>query len=133
MITTSCLKKPRQYNCPYENETHIFKPENRTSTTREYFGGGDTTNANGIYQSGKYKKSTKVHLDSLNVGGASRANGWKENHGNYGKSGYKSLPNSRSLTGETKNMGIVERGLYAMKEEGRLKVASKKQKKTFLG
>ena len=71
--------------------THIFKPENRTSTTREYFGGGDTTNANGIYQSGKYQKSTKVHLDSLNVGGASRANGWKENHGNYGKSGYKSL------------------------------------------
>ena len=94
--------------------THIFKPENRTSTTREYFGGSDTANASGIYQSGKYQKSTKVHLDSLNIGGASRANGWKENHGNYGKSGYKSLPNSRSLTGETKNMGIVERGLYAM-------------------
>ena len=94
--------------------THVFRPENRSSTTREYFGGGDTTNANGIYQSGEYQESTKVQLDSLNIGTASRANGWKENHGNYGKSGYKSLPNSRTLTGETKSMGIVERGLYAM-------------------
>jgi hypothetical protein len=47
--------------------THVFRPENRSSTTREYFGGGDTTNANGIYQSGKYQKSQKVQLDALNV------------------------------------------------------------------
>jgi len=94
--------------------THVFRPENRSSTTREYFGGGDTTNANGIYQSGKYQKSQKVQLDAPNVGTAARANGWTESHGNYGKSGYKSLPNSRSLTGETKSMGIVERGFYAM-------------------
>jgi hypothetical protein len=99
---------------PAAPTTHIFRPENRTSTTREYFGGGDTTNANGIYQSGKYKKSTKQQLESLNMGTATRADGWTENHGNYGKSGYKTLPNSRCLTGETKTMGIVERGLYAM-------------------
>jgi hypothetical protein len=94
--------------------THVFRPENRSSTTREYFGGGDTTNANGIYQSGKHQQSQKVQLDPLNIGTASRANGWTESNGNYGKSGYKSLPNSRSLTGETKSMGIVERGFYAM-------------------
>ncbi len=94
--------------------THVFRPENRSSTTREYFGGGDTTNANGIYQSGEYQESTKAHLGSENVGSANRADGWTESNGNYGKSGYVSLPNSRSLTGETKSMGIVERGLYAM-------------------
>jgi hypothetical protein len=106
--TTGVEKKPAAPT------THVFRPENRTSTTREYFGGGDTTNANGIYQSGKYKNSTKQQLESLNIGTAIRADGWTENHGNYGKSGYKTLPNSRSLTGETKTMGIVERGLYAM-------------------
>jgi hypothetical protein len=94
--------------------THVFRPENRSSTTREYFGVGETAEANGIYQSGKYQKSQKIQLDAPNVGTASRANGWEENHGNYGKSGYKSLPNSRSLTGETKSMGIVERGFHAM-------------------
>ena len=94
--------------------THVFRPENRSSTTREYYGGGDTANASGIYQSGEYQESTKVQLKSENVGTANRPNGWKEHHGNYGRSGYQSLPNSRAITGENKSMGIVERGLRAM-------------------
>jgi hypothetical protein len=106
--TTGVEKKPTAPT------THVFRPENRSSTTREYFGGGDTANASGIYQSGEYQSSTKQQLESLNVGTAVRADGWTEKHGNYGKSGYKSLPNSRTLTGETKTMGIVGRGLYAM-------------------
>lgn len=88
--------------------------ENRTSTTREYFGPG-SSNQN-TSTSGRadvnYKRSTRPELapDSKFLGPAHNlhyANGSTNLKANYGKSGYKSYPNSRSTTQQEHQFGIV--------------------------
>ena len=83
----------------------ILQPENRTTTTREYFGGGGDREGEGTYQPGHFRQSHKVVLGSENTGPADKQGGWQATNKDYGKSGYKARPNSRTFTGERTEMG----------------------------
>ncbi len=110
LFTTTGLKKGKTV---YSQE--MLKDENRQTTTREYFGVGESTNANGDYQKGVYKPSTKIELGCVPLGTATASEKWVDSgNNNYGKSGYVALPNSRTITGDKGEMGVVSRGLWAM-------------------
>jgi len=91
-----------------------MQPVNRPFTTKEYYGtgGGDVNGAEGPRVESVYEPSRKVTLEGPDKypGSAHNLNTSNKmanlNH-NYGKSGYKSLPNARSTTGQNKQMGIV--------------------------
>ncbi len=86
---------------------HILQPENRTTTTREYFGVGTDSEAKGPTQHGKYLPAHKQQLAGPAVGGASGTDKWGATNKDYGKQSYKARMNSRTLTGENNNMGVV--------------------------
>ena len=106
-FTTTGLEKK-----PTNRSEQVFRPETRTDTTREYFGANKSANYTGKYQEGVYQEAKKQQLCAPQQGVATKKNGWKDS--DYGKGGYNILTNSRSLTGETKEMGIVERGMWAV-------------------
>jgi len=91
-----------------------MEPVNRQFTTQEYYGtgGGDVNGAEGTRVDSIYKPSNKVTLDgpdkypgiAHNLNTANKMTNLKHN---YGKSGYKSLPNARSTTVHNRQMGIV--------------------------
>jgi len=92
-----------------------LQPENRPFTTREYFGAA-TTDQNGASTGGRveqnYRRSDRPELspDCKYLGPAHNMNyadGWKNLKQNYGKSGYKSYPNSRTTTKPATEFGIV--------------------------
>jgi hypothetical protein len=97
-FTTTGVEK-----APTVRSEEILKPESRTSTTREYFGAGERENE-GTYVAGKYQQPHRAVLspDANYPGPATKANAWtaceKQSPCDYGKSGYKSLPNERTLT-----------------------------------
>tara|TARA_A100001015_G_scaffold279478_1_gene340714 strand:+ start:4513 stop:6285 length:1773 start_codon:yes stop_codon:yes gene_type:complete len=84
----------------------ILQNENRTTTTREYFGNAGENGNEGTYQPGKYRKTHKQHLGSENMGAADKQGSWKVTNKDYGKTGYISRPNARTFTSErTKLIG----------------------------
>ena len=84
----------------------ILQPENRTTTTREYFGNAADREAEGTYQPGKFRQSHKQQLASENMGVADKQGAWQPTNKDYGKSGHKSRPNARTFTSErTKLLG----------------------------
>tara|TARA_B100000900_G_scaffold241591_1_gene205455 strand:+ start:6391 stop:8154 length:1764 start_codon:yes stop_codon:yes gene_type:complete len=84
----------------------ILQPENRTTTTREYFGNAADREAEGTYQPGKFRQSHKQQLASENFGVADKQGAWQPTNKDYGKSGHKSRPNARTFTSErTKLLG----------------------------
>jgi hypothetical protein len=85
----------------------ILQPENRTTTTREYFGGGGDREGEGTYQPGHFRKSHKNVLGSENMGAAEKQGGWSATNKDYGKAGYKARPNARTFTGAKTEMGIA--------------------------
>ena len=87
--------------------TVILQPENRSTTTREYFGGGQDAEGHGTYQPGYYRQSHKNQLGAPEVGAASKEGAWTDTNEGYGKSGYKSRPNARTLTQNRTEMGGV--------------------------
>jgi len=86
----------------------IMQPENRTTTTREYFGVGTDREAKGPSQHGQYQQAHKQQLSGPAMGGASGSDKWGATNKDYGKQSYKARMNSRTLTGENNNnLGIV--------------------------
>jgi len=85
----------------------ILQPENRTTTTREYFGGGNDREGEGTYQPGHYRQSHKNVLGAPKIGVATKSDGWEATNKDYGKSGYKARANARSVTENRTEMGIV--------------------------
>ena len=84
----------------------IFQPENRTTTTREYFGNAADREAEGTYQPGKFRQSHKQQLASENIGVADKQGAWGATNKDYGKTGHVSRPNARTFTSErTKILG----------------------------
>ena len=91
-----------------------LKPENRTTTTREYFGGGaDTTNS--MYKKGQFRKTHRKQLASFDkyLGGAHDSGGWEPTNNDYNKNGHQVLPNNRTITGENNVFGIVAKSVNA--------------------
>tara|TARA_B110000046_G_scaffold139137_2_gene145501 strand:- start:1418 stop:3229 length:1812 start_codon:yes stop_codon:yes gene_type:complete len=88
--------------------------ENRTSTTREYFGTGSSNQNTSSAGRTKvnYQRSTRPELapDSKYLGPAHNPHNSTDStnlNGNYGKGGYKSYHNSRSTTHPTNQFGVV--------------------------
>lgn len=88
--------------------------ENRTSTTREYFGTGSSNQntSTGGRTNVNYQRSNRPELapDSKFLGPAHNipyGNGFTDLKENYGKSGYKSYPNSRTTTKQGDQFGAV--------------------------
>jgi len=85
----------------------ILQPENRTTTTREYFGNAADSESKGTHQPGKFRQSHKQQLGAENMGIADKQGGWEPTNKDYGKSGHISRPNARTFTSErTKILGV---------------------------
>lgn len=99
----------------------VLRAETRPGTTREYFGGGGAAKEHtGPYQDGQYNVPKRPQLDPLTKypGAANNSGGWSvqkntNDISDYGKSGIKFLPNSRTLTSGRTEMGPVSRGMWA--------------------
>ena len=88
--------------------------ENRSFTTREYFGAAttDQSSSSGGRTEQNYRRSTRPELapDGKYMGPAHNLNyadGWKNLEQNYGKGGYKSYANSRSTVRQAPEFGVV--------------------------
>ena len=99
-LTTTGIEKAQK-----ARSAVVLQPENRTTTTREYFGNAGDREGEGTYQPGHFRKSHKVVLGSENTGPADKQGGWQATNKDYGKSGYKARPNARTFTGERTEMG----------------------------
>ncbi len=85
----------------------ILQPENRITTTREYFGNAADREGEGTYQAGHFRQSHKQQLKSENVGSAVKEGAWGNSDSNYGKKGFNARPNARMLTSERSSLGIA--------------------------
>tara|TARA_B100001287_G_scaffold118573_1_gene99812 strand:- start:682 stop:2481 length:1800 start_codon:yes stop_codon:yes gene_type:complete len=85
----------------------VLQPENRTTTTREYFGNAADREGEGTYQPGHYRGTHKQQLKSENVGVATDKGAWKATPQDYGKKGYKARTNARTFTSERTQPGIA--------------------------
>ena len=85
----------------------ILQPENRITTTREYFGNAADREGEGTYQAGHFRQSHKQQLKAENVGGAIKEGAWGNSDSNYGKKGFNARPNARMLTSESSSLGIA--------------------------
>jgi len=101
-LTTTGLEKAQK-----ARSVVILQPENRTTTTREYFGNAADRESKGPHQPGHFRQSHKIVLGSENTGPADKQGGWQASNKDYGKSGYKSRPNSRTFTGQRTEMGAA--------------------------
>ena len=88
-----------------------MQAENRTFTTREYFGNADSQNKQTQDKNiGEgYRRSTRPELpsDATHPAPAHNVTNGNSLNEDYGKVGYKSYTNSRSTTQHNNNMGIV--------------------------
>ena len=85
----------------------VLQPENRTTTTREYFGNAADREGEGTYQPGHYRGTHRQQLKSENVGAASDAGAWGATPQDYGKKGYKARTNARTFTSDRTQPGIA--------------------------
>ena len=86
---------------------NILRDVNRINQVKEHFGGG-ANEGQATYQPGQHQPSTRPTLDApiKHISNATVKNGWSaSSSSDYGKSGFKSLANARSLTGNNERMG----------------------------
>ena len=93
---------------------NILRPENRPTTTREYFGNGKDRESSGTYQPGQFRKTHKTQLGTPGLGIATQSDNWGATNKDYGKEGYKLLPNSRSLNENRIDLGPVGAAVNAL-------------------
>ena len=85
----------------------VLQPENRTTTTREYFGNAADREGEGPYQPGHYRGTHRQQLKSENMGVATDTGGWVATPQDYGKKGYKARTNARTFTSQRTQTGIA--------------------------
>ena len=93
---------------------NILRPENRSTTTREYFGNGKDRESSGTYQPGHFRKTHKTQLGAPGLGIATQSDNWGATNKDYGKQGFKLLPNSRSLNENRIDLGPVGAAVNAL-------------------
>jgi len=87
---------------------NILRDVNRINQVKEHFGGGGAGEEQATYQPGAYQPSTRPQLAPpiKHISNATVKNGWEaSSDSDYGKSGYNSLANARSLTGNNDRLG----------------------------
>ena len=93
-----------------------LKPENRTTTTAEYFGtGGNSNSASASYQKGVFRDTHRKKLASYDkyLGAAHDPNSWAPTTNDYSKKSHQVLPNNRIITGKNDFFGIVSKSVNA--------------------
>ena len=89
----------------------ILKPENRETTTAEYFGTAQDAQGEAGYTSGQYQQTMRPQLDAdiKHITNAHIKGAYSASDGDHGVKGYKDsvLPNNRSLTEGQREFGIV--------------------------
>jgi hypothetical protein len=96
---------------PTIRSTHIMPMENRSETTREYYGGGTSAlSGNATYSNVTYEESKKQNLGALPFSNATAQGQNFANPNDYGSQNYKLLPNNRTTVQSMPAMG----GIYGM-------------------
>jgi hypothetical protein len=96
---------------PTIRSTHIMPMENRSETTREYYGGGTSAlSGNATYTDVTYEESKKQNLGALPFSNATAQGQNSANPNDYGSQNYKLLPNNRTTVQSMPAMG----GIYGM-------------------
>ena len=85
----------------------VLQPENRTTTTREYFGNAADREGEGTYQPGHYRGTHKQQLKGENMGVATDKGAWGATPQDYGKKGYQARTNARTFTSERTQLGAA--------------------------
>ena len=100
-FTTTGVQK-----APTARSNEIVPDTNRKDTSAEYYGQKTTQNT-ASYTKGVYKKPRRVELKPNDVTNISAAGYNKGSENDYGVKGYRPLPNNRSTTTHTENVGGV--------------------------
>lgn len=99
---------------PTNRAQEVLKYENREDTSISYYGVGTDSNNNKIYTKPNYLPDKRQDIPTNPIGVAQRSNIWDSDKNDFGRDGFTSLPNSRSLTGQTNTMGNIGRGVMAL-------------------
>ena len=86
---------------------HIEKAVNRPDTNLEYYGNGNQSEQKATYTKGEYQESHKQQLGAVPFAQADAQGHYSASPNNFGRDGYKVLPNNRNTTNKPEKMGIV--------------------------
>ena len=96
---------------PTIRSSQIMPMENRSETTREYYGGGTSASSgNATYSDVTYEESKKQNLGGLPLSNATAKGQSSANPNDYGSQNYNLLPNNRTTVQHMPAMG----GVYGM-------------------
>lgn len=91
---------------PSARSNEIVPDTNRKTTSSEYYG-PQATQTSASYTKGVYKKPNRAELKPNDVTNASAIGQGNGSNNDYGVKGYKPLPNNRSTTTHSENVGGV--------------------------
>ena len=101
-LTTTGIEKAQKVR-----SIEVAKDVNRSTTGREYFGADSNPEGTKMYTPGEYQQAKRPELESTPITNANRIGGGGASSGDYGKDGYKSLPNNRSTVRQESEYGSV--------------------------
>ena len=101
-LTTTGLEKGQT-----SRAIQVDKDVNRTTTSRQYFGGDSNTSGTKMYTPGEHQQPKRPQLESNPIANPSAQGTGAASAGDYGVGGYKSLPNNRSTVQNDHGFGIV--------------------------
>jgi len=101
-LTTTGLEKGQT-----SRAIQVDRDVNRTTTSRQYFGGDSNTSGTKMYTPGEHQQPKRPQLESNPIANPSAKGAGAATSGDYGIGGYKSLPNNRSTVQNDLGFGIV--------------------------
>ena len=101
-LTTTGLEKGQT-----SRAIQVDKDVNRSTTSRQYFGGDSNTSGTKMYTQGEHQQPKRPQLESNPIANPSAKGAGAASAGDYGIGGYKSLPNNRSTVQNDHGFGIV--------------------------
>ena len=101
-LTTTGLEKGQT-----SRAIQVDKDVNRSTTSRQYFGGDSNTSGTKMYTPGEHQLPKRPQLESNPIANPSAKGAGAASAGDYGIGGYKSLPNNRCTVQNDHGFGIV--------------------------
>ena len=101
-LTTTGLEKGQT-----SRAIQIDRDVNRSTTSRQYFGGDSNTSGTKMYTPGEHQLPKRPQLESNPIANPSAKGAGAASAGDYGIGGYKALPNNRSTVQNDQGFGIV--------------------------
>jgi len=101
-LTTTGLEKAQTVR-----SIEVAKDVNRSTTGREYFGADSNPDGTKMYTPGDYQQPKRPQLEANPVLNPTGSGTGAAGENDYGKNGYKSLPNNRATVRQDPGFGIV--------------------------